>query len=100
MAQPNHKKGEAGILGACTVKMALGLEKDWLWLGLEKDAPFTLGARGLVEKLCGLLAGLLKDGTRNPLNGFLNLNWAFAIPIKAITNIKNNFILYFCTLNK
>ena len=47
--------------------MALGLEK--VWLGLEKDAPFTRGARGA----WGLL-GLRKVGTRNPLNGFLNLN--------------------------
>ena len=39
------------MFGACTVKMALGLENDWPWLGLEKDAPFTLGARGLVEKV-------------------------------------------------
>ena len=61
------------MLGACTVKRAFGLEKvpDPDELELENDAPFTRGARGLLglEKL-----GARNEGTRNPLNGFLNLN--------------------------
>ena len=59
------------MLGACTVKRAFGLETVPDPLELENDAPFTRGARGLfgLEKL-----GARNEGTRNPLNGFLNLN--------------------------
>ena len=81
---------DAGMLGACTVKMAFGLEKDWL--GLEKDCPITRGARGA--------CGLRKEGTRNPLNGFLNLNWAFVMPIKATKKINDNFIFIHLLIQK